>query len=182
MGARVPCLRAGICVKCENGYFCPPSKRGEAMNKLIFRLVVIAALISILVAQVVTADKVPGPVKQALQDRFPDAGKVEWKISRDKDFEAEFILKSTEITVKFDPAGKWLETETQIPFSEVPKAAIDALVNTFKGYKIVETQSLRIYSDSKMIYEIHLDNNKEVLKVLLYADGMVLSQSAKAKK
>jgi hypothetical protein len=152
------------------------------MNKRILALVGIASLLSTVSAQVVTADKVPASVKQALQSRFPEVGKVEWKISRDKDFEAEFTLKSVEITVKFDLAGKWLETETQIPLIEVPKAAIDVLADKFKGYKIVETQSLRLASDSKMIYEIHLDNNKEVLKALLYADGTVLSQSAKAKK
>jgi Putative beta-lactamase-inhibitor-like, PepSY-like len=152
------------------------------MNKLILVLIGIASLISTVSAQVVTVDKVPASVKQALQSRFPDLGKVEWKISRDKDFEAEFSLKSIEITVKFDPAGKWLETETQIPLVEVPKAVIDVLANKFKGHKIVETQSLRLFNDSKMIYEIHLDNNKEVIKALLYADGTVLSQSAKAKK
>jgi hypothetical protein len=152
------------------------------MNKLMLVLVGIASFISAVSAQVVTADKVPASVKQALQSRFPDVGKVEWKISRDKDFEAEFTLKSVEITVKFDSAGKWLETETQIPLIEVPKAAIDVLADKFKGYKIVETQSLRLASDPNMIYEIHLDNNKEILKALLYADGTVLSQSALAKK
>jgi hypothetical protein len=152
------------------------------MNKLILVLVGIASLISTVSAQVVTADKVPASVKQALQSRFPDIRQVEWKISRDKDFEAEFTFKSVEITVKFDSAGKWLETETQIPLIEIPKAAIDVLADKFKGYKIVETQSLLLAGDSKMIYEIHLDNNKEILKALLYADGTVLSQSVKAKK
>jgi hypothetical protein len=72
-------------------------------------------------------------------------------------------------------------TADKVP-AEVPKAAIDVLVNKFKGYKIVETESLQLVSDSKMIYEIHLDNKKEVLKALLYADGTILRQTAKAKK
>lgn len=142
----------------------------------------VAFLIAAALAQVVTPDRVPTPVKQALQNKFPVAKSVEWKIAQDKSLEAEFALKGVAITVKFDPAGKWLETETQIPLAQVPKAVADALAKKFKSYKIVETQSLQLYNVPQTAYEMHLDNNKEILKVLLSGDGAILTQSTKPKK
>lgn len=152
------------------------------MRKALYITLLVAFLSAAALAQVVTADKVPAPVKQALQNKFPGVKNVEWKIAKDKNLEAEFTLKGVAATVKFDPAGKWLETETQIPLAQVPKPAVDALAKKFKSYKIVETQSLQLYNDPKTTYEIHLDNSKEILKVLLSADGTILTQSAKPKK
>ncbi|MBZ5500240.1 MAG: PepSY-like domain-containing protein [Acidobacteriia bacterium] len=152
------------------------------MKSASWVLLLIASLNSAALAQVVTADKVPVPVKQALGAKFQNVKSVEWKISGDKNFEAEFTLKGVAITIKFDPAGKWLETETQIPSSDVPKAVLGVLAQKFRTYKIVETQNLQLHNDPQMIFEIHLDNGKEILKVLLHADGAILSQSVKPKK
>lgn len=152
------------------------------MKQGLLLFLFIASLLSVALAQVITSDKVPAPVKQALQTKFVGVKSVEWKIASDKNYEAEFTLEGVEITVKFDSTGKWLETETQIPSSEVPKAVLDALAKKFKGYKAVETQNLLLYNDPKMIYEIHLDNGKEILKTLLYPDGTIIKQSAKPQK
>jgi hypothetical protein len=132
-------------------------------------------------AQTITSDKVPALIKQAFHTKFPDVKNVEWKIKSEK-YEAEFILKGVETTIKFDANGKWLETETQIPLSEVAKAVLESLATKFKNYKIVETQILQIFDDSRIIYEIHLENDKEIIKALLYADGTILNQSLKSKK
>lgn len=61
-------------------------------------------------AQVLTADQVPNAVKQTFQAKFPTVKLAEWKLKSDKNYEAEFTLKATEIAVKFDAVGKWLET------------------------------------------------------------------------
>lgn len=152
------------------------------MKNTLEAIFIVTLSISAALAQVTTADKVPAPVKQALQREFPGLKSVEWKIAGDKSFEAEFTSKGAAITVKFDPAGKWLETETQIPSAQVPKAVVDSLAKKYKSCKIVETQTLQLHNDPKIQYEIHLDNDKEILKVLLAADGTILSQSVKPKK
>ena len=152
------------------------------MQKAVCVLLLIGFQAALSWAQVVTADKIPVPVIQALQSKFPGVKSVEWKVGKDKNLEAEFTLKGVAITAKFDPAGKWLETESQISVAQVPKAVVDALTKRFAGYKIVETQSLQLYNEARLTYEIHLDNNKQVLKVLLTADGKILSQSTKPKK
>jgi Putative beta-lactamase-inhibitor-like, PepSY-like len=147
----------------------------------------ISTLFSVLVlcpaapAQVLTTEQVPAAVKQAMQAKFPDVKSPEWKLKSDKNYEAEFSRKGTSIAAKFDPAGKWLETESAISRSKLPKAVRATVDKQFKGYKTVETQTVQRCNDDQLIYELHLDNAKEVVKAQFSADGSVLSQSAKAK-
>jgi hypothetical protein len=46
---------------------------------------------------------------------------------------------------------------------------------------VIETQDMHRADDPRTRYEIHLGNAKEVLKVLFYADGTIISRSAKPK-
>ena len=132
-------------------------------------------------AQVLTMDQVPAPIKQAFQAKFPAVKQAEWKLKADKNYEAEFTLKGTGIAAKFDPVGKWLETESAILPSKVPKPVRTTVEKQFKGYKVVETQNLQRWNEKPLIYELHLENAKEVVKAQFSADGMILNQSAKPK-
>jgi len=131
--------------------------------------------------QVLTADQVPVPVKQGLQAKFPSVKRSEWKIKSDKTYEAEFTLHGTEIAAKFDSAGKWLETESAISRSEVPKPVRNTVGKQFKGYKVIERQSVQRWNEVPLTYELHLESAQEVVKAQFAADGSILSQSAKAK-
>jgi hypothetical protein len=132
-------------------------------------------------AQDLAPAQVPPAVRQSVQGRFPAARDVAWKLKTDKNYEAEFTLKGTEIAAKFDAAGKWLETESAISRSQVPKAVRTAVAKQFAAYKVVERQTVQRCNEERLIYELHLEGAKEVLKVWLSADGAVLSQSAKPK-
>jgi hypothetical protein len=132
-------------------------------------------------AQVLTADQVPAVVKQGFQARFPTVKRVDWKVKTDQNYEAEFTLKGTEIAAKFDPAGKWLESESAIPRSRLPKAVRVAVAKQFTGYKVVETQTVQRANEKPLIYEVHVENAREIVKAQLSADGAVLNQAAKPK-
>lgn len=125
--------------------------------------------------------QVPIAVRQAFQAKFPTVKTVAWTLKSDKNYEAEYLVKGAEVTIKFDPTGKWLETESAIAASQVPGPLRQVLSTRFAGYKVIETQSMQKWDDPALIYEIHLENAKEILKVLLHADGAVLSQSTKPK-
>jgi hypothetical protein len=127
------------------------------------------------------AAQVPIAVRQAFQAKFPTVKSVAWRLKSDKNYEAEYLVKGAEVTIKFDATGKWLETESAIPASGAPVELRQALSTKFVGYKVIETQSMQKWDDPAVIYEIHLENAKEVLKVLFHADGAVLSQSTKPK-
>ena len=151
------------------------------MRKTLLMLFLAATLSPVTWAQVLSADQVPAQVKRAFQTKFPAVKKPEWKIKSDKNYEAEFMRAGAEVTVKFDTAGKWLETETQIAQARLTKAVRDVLANRFSGYKLIETQSVELWNDPGAIYEVHLDNQSEILKIQLYANGNILSKSATPK-
>lgn len=132
-------------------------------------------------AQTLTPEQVPGAVRQGLQAKFPTVKVAEWKIKSDKDYEAEFTLKGTEIAAKFDSTGKWLETESAVSRSKVPKTVRATVSKEFKGYKVVERQSVQRWNEERLVYELHLENASEIVKAQFAADGSILSQSSKAK-
>lgn len=154
------------------------------MNRatLAFRtLAAIALLAYNATAQPLQAGQVPAAVQQSFKAKFPGAKAAEWKIKPDKHYEAEFTLNGTEIAAKFDAAGKWLETESAIPRIKVPQPVNGAIAKAFQSYKVIETQSLRPWDSTDLIYEIHLENTKEVVKAQFAANGKLLNQSAKPK-
>jgi hypothetical protein len=128
-----------------------------------------------------TSNQVPGPVRQVFQAKFPTVSQVEWKIKGDQNYEAEFTLEGTIIAAKFDPMGKWLETERAITQPELPQAVRNTADERFKGYTVVETQSLQSWDAKSLAYELHFENAKEIVKAAFSSDGVLLKQSAKPK-
>ena len=136
---------------------------------------------SVALAQILTPDQVPVVVKEGFQTKFPAVKVAEWKLKSDKNYEAEFTLRGTEIAAKFDSAGKWLETESSISRFNVPKAVRETSTKTFKGYKVIERQSVQRWNEEHLIYELHMENAKEVVKAQFSAEGEILNQSSKPK-
>jgi hypothetical protein len=126
-------------------------------------------------------DQVPVAVKQALQAKFPGVRVLEWKIKSPTIYEAEFTRKGSEITVMFDSTGKWLETETAIDPAQVPKVVSDAAAKQFKGYRVIETQSVERWDAQELVYELHFENAKQLVKAQFSHEGAILTQSAKPK-
>jgi len=122
---------------------------------------------------------VPAGVAQAMRVKFPAVKTVEWKLKNDKNYEAEFSLKGIDYAVKFDGSGRWLESEYAIPRSAVPKAVLDAIAAKFKGHRITEMQRLERWNDSHPVFELHVENAKEIVKIQFGADAAILSQSSK---
>lgn len=86
-------------------------------------------------SQILPASQVPTAIHHGFATRFPSVKTVEWKLKAGKNYEAELKLKGAEVAAKFDISGKWLETETTIPRSEVPESVSAALDNRFPSEK-----------------------------------------------
>lgn len=125
--------------------------------------------------------QVPDAVKRTFHEKFPTVQTPGWSLKTDHNYEAEFTVQQVEMAVKFDPSGKWLETETTIQLSAVPQAVQNTVAAQFKDYKIVETQSMQRANEQRLIYELHLDNGKQIVKAQFSAEGAILAQSAKPK-
>jgi len=60
---------------------------------------------------------------------------------------------------------------------------IRATISTdYKDYKIIETQKVERADDKPILFEVHLDNADEILKLQFESNGTVSSQSAKRKR
>src|SRR5439155_24150012 len=129
-----------------------------------------------------SADMVPEAVRDAFQAQCPGTDKVEWKLKGDKNYEAEFKLKDVEVAAKFDDKGKWLETETAIEQSALPKGVLATIAKEYKGHKVIETQKVERAGDKPILFEVHLENAEEVLKVQLEGNGTIATKSTKRKK
>lgn len=152
------------------------------MKRILGVLTAWAALASGAFGQPLPADKVPANVREAFQAKFPGVDKVEWKRKSDKNYEAEFKLKDVEVAAKFDDKGKWLETETAIEQSALPKKVLATIAKEYKGYKIIEAQKVERAGDKPILFEVHLENASEILKVQWEGNGAVASKSTKRKK
>lgn len=152
------------------------------MKRILAALTAWAALIGGASGQPLPADKVPAKVRDAFKAKFPGMAKVEWKLKTDKSYEAEFKLKDAEVAAKFDDKGKWLETETAIKESDLPKEVRAAIAKEYKGHKVIETQKVERAGGKPLLFEVHLESGDEILKVQWEGNGTVASKSSKRKK
>ncbi len=128
-------------------------------------------------AQKIASDKVPPPVHAAFKAKFPAAEKTEWEMENDQEYEAEFKVGTMEQSARFDRAGKWLETETEIKVSELPQAVQDALAKEFVGFKIEEACKVEDVLHGS-VYEAEVEKGKEEYDVLVDASGKVLKKES----
>jgi hypothetical protein len=118
------------------------------MERVLCVLTAWAAVACMAYSEPLPSDKVPAKVREAFRAKFPDVNKVEWKLKDDKNYEAEFKQKDVEVAAKFDDQGKWLETETAIEKSDLPKEVRASISKEFKDYKIIETQKVERAANS----------------------------------
>ncbi|MBV9961566.1 MAG: PepSY-like domain-containing protein [Parafilimonas sp.] len=116
-----------------------------------------------------SAQNVPSAVKTAFEKNFPNTTVKKWD-KEDGNYEANFSKDGKTMSATFDAAGKWLETETDINVSELPKAVADYVQTNYKGASIKEAAIISNPTSSKM-YEAEVkgkdllfDENGKFLK------------------
>ena len=145
------------------------------MKKIIVMLSA-CLLISLMgYTQKLTVDKVPAPVKEAFTKNFPAATDVKYEMEK-KDYEINFKDKGVEMSANFDATGKWLETETEIKESDLPKEVSASVTKNFAGFKISEIAKTET-PDKGLIYEMDLKKDKEGFEVQFSSKGDVLKKT-----
>ena len=149
--------------------------------RTLITFVVISFVVPGVFAQSLKPEQVPAVVVRGLHEKFPNTRSATWKLKTDGNYEAEFTRNRREIAAKFDPSGKWIETESAIRRAELTAAVAATIAHRFKGYRIVETQTVVRLNQARLIYEVHVANPVEIVKVQLYEDGTIVTQSTKQK-
>lgn len=117
---------------------------------------------------------VPDVVKKAFATQFPKVAKVKWGIEKPGEYEAEFDLNKTEMSVVYDEQGTLLETETEIKESDLPQALKSILAKDFNGYKIKEYEK----NEAKGIvtYELEAKKDKKEFELVFDSNGKFIKQ------
>ncbi|MEI7983369.1 MAG: PepSY-like domain-containing protein [Bacteroidota bacterium] len=125
--------------------------------------------------QKITPDKVPAAVKQAFSKKFPAATDVKYEMEK-QDFEVTFKDKGAEMSANFDTTGKWLETETEIKETDLPKEVTASVTTNFSGFKVSEVAQTET-PDKGLIYEMDLKKDKEAYEVQFSTKGDILKKT-----
>jgi hypothetical protein len=143
--------------------------------KKVFLLFFALLLISLTgYSRKVTTDKVPAAVKQSFTKMFPTATDVKYGTGK-KNYEIYFKDHGIEKSANFDPAGKWLETETAMRPKDLPKEVDTSVEKNFPGFSIAQVSKVEI-PGTGVVYEMDLKKDKDGFEVQFSAKGDILKK------
>src|ERR1043165_8989846 len=125
------------------------------MKKIILSLSALLA-VSAVSAQKISPDIVPAPVTEAFKAKFSIAEKTTWEIDYDK-YVADFTVGKNDFSAKFDKDGKWLETDTYIKASDLPKnihKEVSQKYGELSAYKIEAAQKVEKEKETNYVLEV----------------------------
>lgn len=105
-------------------------------------------------AQKLKEKDVPLKVKEAFAKKFASIKVEEWE-KENMNYEAEFNMNKQECSATFDENGNWLETETAIKTSGLPKGVLDYVAKNLPGKKIKEASKIE-NSEGKISFELEV--------------------------
>jgi hypothetical protein len=145
------------------------------MKKVII-LISAFLLISLMgFTQIIAPEKVPADVKQAFAKKFPTVTDVNYKMEK-KDYEVSFKENGVVMSANFNSSGEWLETETIMIESDLPKKVLTSAATNFLGFMITEVS--KVESPDKVVYyEMYLKTNKKGYDVEFSPKGVVLKKT-----
>ena len=118
-------------------------------------------IIGVLHGQNLKIGDVPGPVKSALEKKYPQAKNVKWEKEKGN-YEANWGGKSGEDnSVQFSPSGDFIEIVKAIPVSQLPKSISVYVKEHYKGAKITEAGKVTD-AHGKLSYEAEV-NKKDLI-------------------
>ena len=124
------------------------------MKKIIV-LLSVCLLISLMgYSQEIALEKVPAPVKEAFAKKFPAATDVKYEMEK-KDYEITFKDKGVGMSANFNSTGEWLETETVMIESDLPKEVLTSVATNFVGFLITDIAKVE-GPDKVLNYEMNL--------------------------
>jgi hypothetical protein len=144
---------------------------------------IISIALALLMVSVFAEEKkvsVPEVVKKSFAAQYPTANQVEWGIEKTGEYEAEFKMNNTDMSVVYDEKGTALEIESKIKEGELPQAVKATIAKDFTGYKIDEIE--KIEAKGVTTFEMEAKKDKQEYELVFDNNGKLLKQEAESEE
>jgi uncharacterized membrane protein YkoI len=138
------------------------------MNKIVIIITLIISTIFSASAKITP----PAAVSKAFKTQFANATDIKWGKENATEYEAEFMQDGVKHSANFSSKGKWIETETAIKYSEIPKAVQASFETAHKGTKKKEIAKIE-KANGTIIYEIEITIGGKNKDCLYNEDGSI---------
>ena len=129
------------------------------MKKLFTVVFVTGATALSACGQKLNESQIPAAVKTAFQKQYPSV-KASWD-KEDVNYEANFKQNGKTMSAVIDKNGTIVETETDIPVADLPKAIQDYMKKNYPGTKIEEAAKI-VKANGDINYEAEV-HHKDVI-------------------
>ncbi|MCX6275262.1 MAG: PepSY-like domain-containing protein [Bacteroidetes bacterium] len=130
----------------------------------------LASFVILLCSTLTFAGAPPAEVQKTFTSKFPTASKISWGKENATEWEAKFTMDGNKISANFSANGSWVETEKEIPVSQLPKAVAEAIQKQYPGWKITEADKTETAKNGT-IYEADLKSGNMKKSLAFKADG-----------
>ena len=112
----------------------------------------------------------PETVKKAFDQKFPNAANVKWGKESAKEWEAEFVFNGNKVSANFNTDGTWLETESNIAITDLPKTITEAVSVKYSGWTITIAEKSET-PGTIAVYELVIKKDKVKKELAFNEDG-----------
>jgi hypothetical protein len=147
------------------------------MKRALFIFITMLVVIPIINAQKITTDALPVLIYRSFKSKFPASNQESWAKVNDSVYQVDFYNEKKRLDASFDTSGIWLNTETEINFSQVPKVVTAAFNKQFPGFMVQETLQIES-ADRGTSYSFIINKGSEGYEVEISAKGELLKKDA----
>jgi hypothetical protein len=146
------------------------------MKKIVVLLSLFLLFAVLGYTQTIPAEKVPAPVKESFAKKFPAATSVTYNMEK-TDYKVTFKDKAVGMSANFNSRGEWLETQTIMIESDLPKEVLTSVATNFVGFAITDITKID-GPDNVVNYEMHLKKGTVSEKVKFSPKGEILKKTS----
>lgn len=143
--------------------------------KNLFLIIVIVFMAQHTMAQRLTMDKVPPAATQGFKTKFANASQPGWTKAGTDIYEVQFFNGKKRQSASFDATGKWLQTQSEASYNQLPGKVKTAFETQFEGYQVQEVYEIET-PDKGLSYEVTAFKGSKSFVAMFSAKGELLSK------
>jgi len=142
------------------------------MKSLVALAICMVSFATVSCSQKINEKDVPASVKNAFNNKFPEASAIKWEKENKKELEANFKMNNTDVSANFGLDGSWVETETTIPVTELPAPVTNVVNSKYPGAIYRRTEKIE-KPGGKILYEVNITFKGKKKELELNPDGSI---------